>query len=63
MSKTRWAVVTKDPMLTAFSLILKGYVERGGTFRVFSTLEAAVAYLGIETDSIEKLLPDVSQTR
>lgn len=63
MSETRWAVVTKDPMLTAFSLVLKGYVERGGRFRVFSTLEAAAAYLGMESDSIEKLLPDVSQKR
>jgi hypothetical protein len=49
--KARWAILTEDPILTAFSQIFQRHVGEGGKIQVFSTLEAAEEFIGIRIKS------------
>lgn len=45
--QTRWAILTDDPMLTAFAQIFQRRVGEDGNIQIFSTLEAAEDYIGV----------------
>jgi len=45
--KARWAILTEDPILTAFAQIFQKRVGDDGNIQVFCTLEAAEEYIGI----------------
>jgi hypothetical protein len=47
VSRGRWAAVTDAPLATACSLVYKRAMAPQQTFEVFSTAEAACAFLGV----------------
>ena len=50
--ETRWAIITEDPMLTAFAMIFQRRVGIDGNIRVFSTLKAAEDYIEIPVSDL-----------
>jgi hypothetical protein len=47
-SEGRWAAVATSPLATACGLIYKRAISKRHTFEVFSTFEAAEAFMGVD---------------
>jgi hypothetical protein len=50
VSRGRWAAVAATPVATACGLVYKRAMAPGQTFEVFSTPEAACAFLGVRSE-------------
>jgi hypothetical protein len=53
-SEGRWAAVADSPLATAFGMIYKRALAGRHTFEVFSTFEAAGAFVGVEMQDAPK---------
>lgn len=49
-SEGRWAAVATSPLATACGMIYKRVMAKRHTFEVFSTLEAAGAFMGVDLE-------------